>query len=412
MSVDFIVGGLARNEDFCFRKEFIDDLWVSLRKENVLLIAPRRMGKTSVMFHLLDNPRNGYRVIHLNVESLETPAGFFISLIDAINEHQPNFLRQYLARSWELLTRIGDWVEEIEFLDFKLKLKNAANWDQGWRELSQQFMERILESGEPLLFIIDELPDMLSAMKEKSAGDLQQFLHIFRRMRQTPEDSRVRWLVGGSVNIRGTLDDLGLIRLINDFKTEILPPFDNREVEDFTSMMLRGREVRYDGTVIPRIRHLLGEPIPFFMQLLIQELYRYWRRNRPEVLTYGHVDHVFRHALLGQAAQDKLQHYHSRIGLHYPRQERDAAFGLLDRLSLAEGGIGENALFQLYGEVEASRPAPRAGQVLKQAFKRLMLPCKATSTSSGWATAGTISAATCSRCGGGTTGGNWGCEAN
>ncbi|MEE4379326.1 MAG: hypothetical protein V2J55_17710 [Candidatus Competibacteraceae bacterium] len=84
MSIDFIVGGPTRNRDFLYRADFVEDLWDSLRTNNVLLLAPRRMGKTSVMYNLLDQPRFDYQVVHLNVEYLETPQAFFIHLLDAL----------------------------------------------------------------------------------------------------------------------------------------------------------------------------------------------------------------------------------------------------------------------------------------------------------------------------------------
>lgn len=42
---DFIVGSPARDNDFCFREAFLDDLWEVLEKHNVLLLTPRRTGK-------------------------------------------------------------------------------------------------------------------------------------------------------------------------------------------------------------------------------------------------------------------------------------------------------------------------------------------------------------------------------
>ena len=49
---DFTTGSPARQHDFFFREAFIEDLWESLQKEHVLILAPRRMGKTSVMLKL------------------------------------------------------------------------------------------------------------------------------------------------------------------------------------------------------------------------------------------------------------------------------------------------------------------------------------------------------------------------
>ena len=373
ISTDFVVGGVARNDDYYFCRCFIDDLWVSLKKDNVLLLAPRRTGKTSAMYHLLDHPENGYRVIHLNVEDLESAAEFYLSLIDAINEHQPEYLKR-LASSWDLIKDMGASLEEIGFMDFKIKLRRATEWKQDWKERAQQLLEKVIITDEPVLFIIDELPDMLSAMAERSPDELQEFLHQFRKMRLDPRGSaKIRWLVGGSVNIRGTLDDLGLIKQINDLKTEILPTIQEPEVVAFVGMMLDERNVQYDTSLIPRICTLLGEPIPFFLQLFVQELFRYWRREKPDCLNASHAESVFQHALLGEAAHDKLQHYHSRIQLYYPQDDQEVAYLLLDALALAKTGISETGLFGQYQGQRLSQSKQPTARQMQRAFKRLLL---------------------------------------
>lgn len=370
---DFVVGGVARNDDFYFRKSFISDVWDSLRKDNVLLLSPRRTGKTSIMFNMLDNPENGYRVIHLNAEDLETPMEFYLSLIDAINAHQPEFMKK-LYSSWGFLKGLGNRFEELGFMDFKIKLRNAADWEQRWKELAQQLMEKVMAIGEPVLFIIDELPDMLSSMSEASPDLLKEFLHQFRKLRTGHKDGgKIRWLVGGSVNIRGSLDELGLIKLINDLKTEILPAVNAQEVQSFIRMMLDERGVQYDETLIPRICELLGDPIPFFLQLFTQELFRYWRREKPGVLNAGHAENVFQYSLLGEAAHDKLQHYHSRIQLYYPRDDQDAAYDLLDALCQADQGISEKGLFGRYQKLQLEQSRETNARAMQQKFKRLLL---------------------------------------
>lgn len=380
MPIDFVVGGLARNDDFCFREDIVEQLWETLKKENVLLLAPRRMGKTSVMYRLLDQPCSNYRVIHLNVEPLESPADFFISLIDAVNEHQPDFVHKVLSPSWKKLKKMVGCVEEVDFLDFKITLRKSEDWEENWRELAPQFMQRVSATGEPILFIIDELPDMLAAMQARSEKELSAFLHMFRKLRQEPagpgKHTKIRWLVGGSVNIRGTLDELGQLKLINDFHTEMLPPFSDDEVASFVTTMLNERGIQIDPEAISEIQQLLGAPIPFFLQLLTQELYRERRRRKQQPnnpIDPETVRHIFQHVLLGEAAHDKLQHFHSRIRLHYPDSEQEAAYALLDQLSLTKTGASTKALFNRYIELENNKASPRSGQALKLAFNHLLL---------------------------------------
>lgn len=372
IQTDFIVGGVARNSDFYFRKSFVDDVLESLKKDNVLLLAPRRTGKTSVMYYLLDHCASKFKVIHLNVEDLESPVEFYLSLIDAINEHQPEYLKK-LSASWSLFKNISSSLEEISFLDFKVKLKTASNWEKDWKDIAQQLLERVINTNESVLFIIDELPDMLSAMGDKSKEELKIFLHHFKKLRTNPRATKVRWLVGGSVNIKGTLDELRLINLINDLKPEPLPTITKQEMKAFVTMMLNDREVKYSKTMIPRMYELLGEPIPYFLQLFTQELFRFWRREKPKKLEVKHVDNVFQHTLLGEAAHDKLQHYHSRIKLYYPVEEQEIAYIFLDKLSLADEGISEKALFTDYQKHLATQSESRETLSQKLAFKHLLL---------------------------------------
>ena len=131
---DFIVGSVAREEDFLFRKELIENLWDSLKKHNVLLLAPRRIGKTSVMYRMLDCPKKDWLVVHLNVEDLKTPGDFFITLVDAIQEHQPEYLRDTLVKGWDFLTKVFSKIQKIEVSDLKIELRKSEDLNEKWKE--------------------------------------------------------------------------------------------------------------------------------------------------------------------------------------------------------------------------------------------------------------------------------------
>ncbi len=370
---DFIVGSVAREGDFLFRRELLENLWSSLKKHNVLLLAPRRIGKTSVMYRMLDCPKKGWLVVHLNVEDLKTPGDFFITLVDAIQEHQPEYLRDTLAKGWDYLSRVFSKIQKIEVSDFKIELRKSEDLNEKWKERATQLVDRVIDSNRKILFIIDELPDMLSGMLAHSAAEYETFLHWFRKIRERSLEANVRWLIGGSVNLTASLDQQGKVKLINDLKIEPLLPFSPIEVEKFVTGMFKKNKVRFDETVVPRIIELLGSPIPLFLQMLTQELYRQWKRNRSEPISMGTVTDVFNKTLLGEMARDKLQHYRSRIDCHYPPEDREAACYLLNRLSLSADGISRETLRDLYRQVEEKKSGGRTGHFLNQAFQRLIL---------------------------------------
>ncbi len=57
---DFCLGSPVDPEDLRFRDDFIDSLWDILLHEDTILSAPRRTGKTSVMDHLAEFPRQSF----------------------------------------------------------------------------------------------------------------------------------------------------------------------------------------------------------------------------------------------------------------------------------------------------------------------------------------------------------------
>jgi len=106
--------------------------------------------------------------------------------------------------------------------------------------------------------------------------------------------------------------------------------------------------------------------------MLTQELHRLWKRKKAP-LSEVDVDEVFNKSLLGEMARDKLQHYHARIDLHYPQEEREAACHFLSTLSLSDNGLPQDALFHLYRQIEGCKTESRTGPALSQAFQRLLL---------------------------------------
>lgn len=58
----FIIGNIAKGGDFWNRKEEIDTIWKTLEKDHVLLKAPRRFGKSSIMNNLFEFPHNDFTV--------------------------------------------------------------------------------------------------------------------------------------------------------------------------------------------------------------------------------------------------------------------------------------------------------------------------------------------------------------
>ena len=372
---EFYTGAPGDPVDLRFRGAFLAELWQTLRTGHVVLTAPRRTGKTSVMDYLRDHPENGFSVVSINVQDLTHPADFFQVLLDGFHDAHPDFVRDQLAAGWELVSGVLGKVDEIGVGGFKLGLRRSdPDWSTNWRQHGDTFLAQARKTGTRILFIIDEFPDMLLNLSRDDEGLLREFLAWFRTQRQNPAPAKdsIRWLVGGSVNLAGTLDALGLVDLINDLEDISLPPLTDGEIETFVTEMLGRRDVPFDDDVPQRLIARLGRPIPLFMQMATQDLYRLWKRERRRIVA-ADVDAVFDAMIVGSAARTRLQHFHSRIRQYYADPKRSIAYALLGQISVSDSGLRRAALLQ-----ETERALTELGVTLpaherKQRFNQLML---------------------------------------
>ena len=372
---EFYTGAPVDPVDLRFREEFLTQLWESLRTGHVVLTAARRTGKTSVMDHLRDHPRNDFSVVSINVQDLTHPADFFQVLLDAFHDAHPALVRDQLAAGWKLVTGALGLVGEIGVGEFKLALRESdPNWRENWRQHGDTFLRQARNMNIPILFIVDELPDMLLNLSRKDAALLREFLAWFRTQRSNPAPARdsIRWLVGGSVNLAGTLDALGQVDLINDLENVPLPPLTDSDIELFVNEMLSGRGVPYDEAVPRRMSFRLGRPIPLFVQMATQDLYRLWKKEQRKILA-ADVDTIFGTLIVSSGARARLQHYYSRIQQYYTDPKRSIAYALLGQISVSESGLKRASLLQ-----ETERLLLESGNELpaherRQLFNQIML---------------------------------------
>ena len=246
-SPDFYTGSVIEAEDLRFRDTFIDHLWETLLSAHVLLKAPRRCGKTSVMEHLRRCPRHGFVVIYENVQDLSHPADFFLVILDKFHDAHPAVFDS-IIQGWKSVKSWLPKAEEVGFGEFKLKFReHETDYREQWRQHGEMLFARLRSLGQPVLIIVDELPDMLLNLKREDPKLLRDFLSWFRTQRSnpTPKQDKVRWLLGGSINLSTTLDGMALLDRINDLQDDPLPDLTPAQVEEFVGSMLSQRGVPF-----------------------------------------------------------------------------------------------------------------------------------------------------------------------
>jgi hypothetical protein len=207
------VGPPVRGADCYGREAFVDLVWEKLSFGHIVLASPRRFGKTSVMYRLIDAPRWDYRLVHCDLEHFLEPADLLTALVvqlsrDDVLSKITSALSYVPKQAWQGFRAN---VEEIELHKLKLKLKEIQ---PRWQASGEELFDAIARIPETVVFMLDEFAVMIDGMAHLDAHreDARLLLRWLRHLRQSPRIKNVRFLVTGSIGIGNVLAISGKAR--------------------------------------------------------------------------------------------------------------------------------------------------------------------------------------------------------
>ena len=348
----FVIGNIARGDDLWDRGEIIEEIWRVLEKGNILLKAPRRFGKSSIMYRLYEKPREGFIVVFQDTEGINDPVDFITTLLSGIQQHEStgDKFKRLLKK---IFKGAPSWIEEIEVAEFRLKLKEKIQdrWQENGEELLKIMGKLNEQIGKRIVFIIDELPVLIQRMSEKHKKTVvKDFLHWFRQIRQSSELGNVRWVVGGSIGIEHILKQVGAgTKVINDFEIVKIGPFSEDDARAYIKALLKneGRLQRISRDVVDRVLELVGAPVPYFIQIVLKESIYEMRSQGKKSLSKEMVDRAYLHGALGPASRTYFEHYFTRLSEYYDERKEGIAKRLILEVA-RKAEVKKVELFKLF----------------------------------------------------------------
>lgn len=345
-----IPGNVPEPDELYGRQALLDHLWGSLRGNNVLLLAPRRFGKTGVMAHVLKRPRDGYLPLYFDLEDVDSPEEFVFRLAHQVLAQDG--LRSLLQRARALPTAVRVWVkdtfDELEFEGARVKFRQAIRED--WRGQARRLLIELEKATPTLVFILDELPAMLDKVRQAAGDDVARgFMAWFRTVRLQQKDAlrRHRFLVGGSTGLDLILRRLTAPDTLNDFERIYVEPIERDDAMQLVRHLARSMDIELGPGVAERILASIGPPVPYFIHLLFSQLGQLPPAQR-RPLTASTVEEVYRTRLLGPACKHYFDHYTSRLA-RYGSPAARAAKAVLGAVAEAPSGrVGATALYDIF----------------------------------------------------------------
>ena len=258
------MGRLADGTAFFDRQEIMSRAWDLLKTSNLLLLAPRRVGKSSLLNRMKqDGPARGYKTLYLSVPDAEDELDFIKRLVRGFRDAEwatggwASAFRDKLPEDLEVVLKTG-----------LVELK-AKKFD--WRRPADE-LETLLKSGDAeTLLLIDELPLMIASIvhEDPSGNRAERFLLWLKRLR---EQHQPRWFFAGSIGLDSVARKLKLSGTIHDLQPIELGEFSPEKARAY--LMSRGQLYQWALTAetIDAILGAVEWPIPFHLNLVFEEL--------------------------------------------------------------------------------------------------------------------------------------------
>lgn len=339
-----ITGQAVVGDDLYGREYELAQLWEKLeRGEHILMLAPRRVGKTSLMLEIRRAPRRDWNVFYVDVESGEGPADCIAAILAELAS-DPRYRSRFQSIPFSNAIRgaLGH-LQSVSISTDVLRVELKAAIGREWKHAADQLRSRLTSlphAGTNLLIIIDELPLLVSRMLRvpERKRDAEHLMSLLRNWRQAPDlRGRVCTLIGGSIGLEGVLRRAGLSGSINDLAPFRLDSWDRPTATKFLGELGRSNDFPLDDVSVAQMLDLLLDPVPYHVQLFFSAL-RDSSKGQLSSISPEVIQQSFSNRLAGASGTAHLDHYSARLEIALDERENETAREILGRACRREDG--------------------------------------------------------------------------
>jgi len=340
-----VAGNVVTGDDFFKdRLVLVERLEERLEFSDILVIGPRRTGKTSLIKEYLrqqEEKNKNFKSIFLNLEQTQNLYDFYIRIIreilHAVNKwklYQHDTERVIKSCSTRLNEILGDGVNIGVLLGLPPEMSPAINFPKFEAkkiiELRQQLGDIIRKITIPVVIVLDEFPELIWKLgKDESKEDqkairkeqTELMLAGLRALRQELDGSRTRHkiIIAGSVNLPITLEHLDLDNLINDIEKLEIPNLIPEEGIKLFNSLIAPEEFKFEGFNSNQfIEQQFGAIAPFFIQVFANSLVQ-MRIDRGKGIIFSLEDFITCYKEL--MVTPGIRYLKNRIERYYDRTE-------------------------------------------------------------------------------------------
>jgi hypothetical protein len=338
-----IVGQAVSGNDYFVRESITKLIYRRLNSgANLFMAAPRRVGKTSIMYSLRDNPQDGFSFIYVPTESIDNSELFFKRLFEALlNSNVVSNKVKTSQTAKSVFETITQRVKKIGFFGVELELQDTVK--EKYSDIFKELIRRLEQNGTRIILMIDEFPSTVENISKKH-GEIEavNFLKLNRSIRQESVGG-IQFIYTGSIGLPAIVNRLNTPESINDLNQIEIPPLSIEDGSLFAKLIFDTAKVPYEVESITYMLNKINWLMPFFIQLTIQEIIDLYDRD-DETMTNETVDEGFS-LICNRRNNIHFDSYYNRLKDTFIEREYKIGINLLN--IVAEGNsIRKDILFE------------------------------------------------------------------
>lgn len=335
-------GGAIPADAVIGRDREIDEYWLILQRQSVGLLAPRRVGKTSICRRMLAYPPARVVPIMRNLEGLQSATEFVARLADDV-DHIVGLLTRVKSRVSDILGRFG---VGLDVPGVRVQLA-PAQWKVLLDELLHEVNEATPENG-LVVFFWDEFTLFFGDLARRSAAE--EAMVLLDRLRAARQAfPRIRMVLTGSIGFEEVMEQLRRHGYandpINDVNKQIVPLLDEVGAAKLAEVLLS----LLPGTpplTLARFIAQRSEGHPLVIQHMADRLRQSGRIDEAEV------EGALQQLIADDSDPLELSHYLERLGHYLPAETLTLTRTLLDTIAVDAQGV---ALAKLVADLGTDR---------------------------------------------------------
>ena len=338
MAIKLKIGSPVVGEDFFGREVELRKAESLIRDNNLMLAAPRRVGKTSFARRLIDTlSSKEWNTIFIDLEEITSIDHFF-------NAFYGELVKLPETKAVEKVkAKMKKWLSGVELSTTGLPVKATVKMESSDNNDFKDLADILNTLDNHTLVVFDELTVLLKSLSEKNDDEqaVRTFLNQFRAMRSATSE-KCSWLICSSVGVRNFTTQHNLSDTINDVADFELGAFSDEEATKFVSTLAESIGIEADAKIKRYILDKIGWNIPFFIQLLLSRL-------PVGEIAKADVDDAYGHLL----QTGSFDTWHERLNIEYGNN-KDVAKLILKYLCVNVDGKTRD---EIYNHIYAKIPS-------------------------------------------------------